>query len=145
MNVSCVDAPPAEGRLRLLSPADKWLMNSSYGNDPKILKAMGPATVVIHPDDAAARGIGDGDPVHLANEVCALPFVAKVSDMITPGALLTTKSRWPKWSEGAANVNLMHRARKTDMGESTAVHATEVTIALAPPSAQPAPTITRAT
>jgi len=34
-------------------------MNSSYGNDPKILKAMGPATVVIHPDDAAARGIGD--------------------------------------------------------------------------------------
>ncbi len=34
-------------------------MNSSYGNDPKILKAMGPAMVVIQPDDAAARGIGD--------------------------------------------------------------------------------------
>ncbi len=129
-----VDAPPAEGRLRLLSPADKWLMNSSYGNDPKILKAMGPATVVIHPDDAAARGIGGGDPVRLADEACALTFVAKVSDIITPGALLTTKSRWPKWSEGAANVNLLHRARKTDMGESTAVHATEVTIALAAPS-----------
>ena len=105
---------------------------------------------MIHPDDADARGIGEGDAVRLANEACALPFVAKVSDMITPGALLTTKSRWPKWSEGAAsegaaNVNLLHRARKTDMGESAAVHATEVTIALAPPSAQPAPTITRAT
>ena len=89
---------------------------------------------VIHPDGADARGIGEGDAVRLANEACALPFVAKVSDMITPGALLTTKSRWPKWSEGAASVNLLHRARKTDMGESTAVHATEVTIALAPPS-----------
>ncbi len=54
--------------------------------------------------------------------------------MITPGVLLTSKSRWPKRSEGAANVNLLHRARKTDMGESTAVHATEVTIALAAPS-----------
>ncbi len=43
----------------MLSPADKWLMNSSYGNDTKILKAMGPAMVVIHPDDAAARGIGN--------------------------------------------------------------------------------------
>ncbi len=41
-------------------------MNSSYGNDPKILKAMGPATVVIHPDDAAARGIGEGDAVRLS-------------------------------------------------------------------------------
>jgi anaerobic selenocysteine-containing dehydrogenase len=129
-----VDAPPAKGRLRLLSPADKWLMNSSYGNDPKILKTMGPATVVIHPDDAAARGIGEGDPVRLANEAGALPFVAKISDMITPGALLTTKSRWPKRTEGTANVNLLHQARKTDMGESTAVHGTEVTIALAAPS-----------
>ncbi len=43
----------------MLSPADKWLMNSSYGNDPKILKAMGSAMVVIQPDDAAARGIGN--------------------------------------------------------------------------------------
>jgi anaerobic selenocysteine-containing dehydrogenase len=129
-----VDTPPAKGRLRLLSPADKWLMNSSYGNDPKILKAMGPATVVIHPDDAAAHGIGEGDPVRLANEAGALSFVAKVSDMITPGTLLTTKSRWPKRSEGAANVNLLHRARKTDMGESTAVHATEVTITPDAPS-----------
>ncbi len=34
-------------------------MNSSYGNDPKILKAMGSAMVVIQPDDAAARGIGN--------------------------------------------------------------------------------------
>jgi anaerobic selenocysteine-containing dehydrogenase len=139
-----VDAPSAKGRLRLLSPADKWLMNSSYGNDPKILEAMGPATLVIHPDDAAARGIGEGDAVRLANEAGSLTFVAKVSDIITPGVLLTTKSRWPKRTEGAANVNLLHRARKTDMGESTAVHATEVTIALAAPD-QPAPTITRAT
>ncbi len=109
-------------------------MNSSYGNDPKILETMGPATVVIHPDDAAARGIGEGDAVRLANEAGALIFVAKVSKMITPGVLLTTKGRWPKWSEGAANVNLLHRARKTDMGVSATVHATEVTITLAAPS-----------
>jgi len=42
--------------------------------------------------------------------------------------------RDPLQIEGAANVNLLHRARKTDMDESTAVHATEVTIALAAPS-----------
>ncbi len=42
--------------------------------------------------------------------------------------------RDPLQIEGAANVNLLHRARKTDMGESTAVHATEVTVARAVPS-----------
>jgi anaerobic selenocysteine-containing dehydrogenase len=126
-----VDAPPAKGRLRLLSPADKLLMNSSYGNDPKILEVMGPATLAIHPEDAAAGGIADGDRVRLATEAGELTFLAKISDMITPGALLTTKSCWPKCSEGNANVNLLHRAQKTDMGESTSVHATEVTITLA--------------
>ena len=33
------EARPVGGELRLLSPASKWLMNSSFGNDPKILKA----------------------------------------------------------------------------------------------------------
>ena len=31
------EARPVGGELRLLSPASKWLMNSSFGNDPKIL------------------------------------------------------------------------------------------------------------
>ncbi|MBT6203696.1 MAG: molybdopterin-dependent oxidoreductase, partial [Rhodospirillaceae bacterium] len=31
-----VDDHPSEGHLRLLSPAGKWLMNSSYGNDPRL-------------------------------------------------------------------------------------------------------------
>ena len=85
-------------------------------------------------EDVSQLTFAEGDAVRLANEAGALTFVAKVSDMISPGVLLTTKSRWPKRSEGAANVNLLHRARKTDMGESTAVHATEVTITLATPS-----------
>jgi len=35
------EARPVDGELRLLSPASKWLMNSSFGNDPKILKQLG--------------------------------------------------------------------------------------------------------
>jgi anaerobic selenocysteine-containing dehydrogenase len=33
------EARPVGGELRLLSPASKWLMNSSFGNDPKVLGA----------------------------------------------------------------------------------------------------------
>lgn len=122
------DAAPGEGLFRLLSPADKWLMNSSYGNDPKIVEMMGPAEVILHPEDAAALGVGEGEPVTLSNALGNLSFEARLSDAVPRRTLLALKSRWPK-SEGAgANVNLLHQAQKTDMGESTSVHGTLVSV-----------------
>ena len=123
------DARPGEGRLRLLSPATSWLMNSSYGNDPRIGEKLGLATVVLHPDDAAARGIADGDSVELSNETGRLTMNACLAPMMPAGVALARKSRWPKLTPGHANVNVLNAGRKTDMGESTAVHGTEVTVA----------------
>ncbi|HUL10436.1 MAG TPA: molybdopterin-dependent oxidoreductase [Candidatus Acidoferrum sp.] len=123
------DARPDGGRLRLLSPATSWLMNSSYGNDPKIGEKLGRPTVVLHPDDAAARGIVDGDSVELSNETGRLTMNACVAPMMPAGVALARKSRWPKLTPQRANVNLLYDGRKADMGESTAVHGTEVTIA----------------
>ena len=122
-----VDPPPRDGRLRLLSPAGKWLMNSSYGNDPRIRELMGEPTVAIHPDDADRLDVADGRRVMLANEAGELAMTAVVSDVVAPGALLADKSRWPR-EEGGRNVNLLHVPRKTDMGESTSVHGVEVTV-----------------
>lgn len=128
-----VDPRPANGRFRLLSPADKWLMNSSYGNDPRVDELMGKPLVTIHPDDAGALEIADGAKVSLSNDAGSLTFTARIADDIPPGTLLTHKSRWPKMrgggaDGGGANVNLLHIPQKTDMGESTSVHATEVRI-----------------
>ena len=39
------DPEPKDGKLRLISPAANWLMNSSFGNDRNVLKMMGPETV----------------------------------------------------------------------------------------------------
>ncbi|MBR01997.1 MAG: hypothetical protein CL394_01565 [Acidiferrobacteraceae bacterium] len=103
-------------------------MNSSFGNDPGVINMMGPATVVIHPQTASSMSIGNGERVRLSNESGELELTAHVSDMITPGALLAYKSRWLKTEKNRANVNVLHVPRKTDMGESTSVHATEVTI-----------------
>src|SRR5690606_19108255 len=111
--------------LRLLSPAGKWLMNSLYGNDPRVRELMGEATVAIHPDDARRLGVADGRTVTLRNEAGQLTLRAVVSDVIPPGSLLTDKSRWPGLEHGV-NVNLLHVPQKTDMGESTSVHGVEV-------------------
>ena len=127
-----IDSTSAPSKLRLLSPADKWLMNSSFGNDPRIQKQLGPALVVIHPETANPLKIRDGDQVRLSNELGELDLTATLSDAITPGALLSYKSRWLKTESTPGNVNVLQAPAKTDMGESSSVHGTEVTISKIP-------------
>ncbi|MDE0418692.1 MAG: molybdopterin-dependent oxidoreductase [bacterium] len=120
------DPPPEDGRFRLLSPAGRWLMNSSYGNDPRIGELLGTPTVTVHPDDARSCGVSTGDEVRLSNDAGSLTMVAVVSDSVPTRVLMTDKSRWP--GPGGTNVNHLHIPRKSDMGESTCVHGVEVTL-----------------
>jgi anaerobic selenocysteine-containing dehydrogenase len=118
--------PVAEsGRLRVLSPASAWLMNSSYGNDAAVRERLGPAAAILNPEEAAARGLTDGQEVVLENETGSLPLVVQVSEEAPPGAVLVHKSRWPKAEPSRANVNALNPGRKTDMAESSCVHGVE--------------------
>ncbi|MFZ5673063.1 MAG: molybdopterin-containing oxidoreductase family protein [Pseudomonadota bacterium] len=120
------DALPAPGHVRILSPASLWLMNSSYGNDKVIRRRLGPPTIMLHPQDAAANGFAEGDPVLLANETGQLSVTVAVSDAAQPGVGIVHKGRWPGTAPDEGNVNALVSARKSDMAESTAVHGTEV-------------------
>jgi anaerobic selenocysteine-containing dehydrogenase len=120
------DPLPARGRIRVLSPASLWLMNSSYGNDEVIRRRLGPATIALHPDDAAEAGFAEGDPVVLANATGRLSLAVALSEATQRGVGIVHKGRWPGASPGAANVNALVSGRKSDMAESTAVHGTEV-------------------
>ena len=122
------DARPAGGRLRLLSPASPWLMNDSYANDPKVAEQLGTATVTLHPDDAAERGLAGGDAVRLANDTGSLVLAVALSDAVPRGAALSHKGRWPGRESQGANVNVLNPGVKSDMGESTCVHGVEVTV-----------------
>src|SRR5262249_5578684 len=98
------DPRPAGGRLRVLSPASAWLLNSSYGNDARVRARLGPAEVFIHPDEASARGLAPGAPVVLHNECGRLPLTLAVSEAVPPGVALVHKGRWPKLDASGANV-----------------------------------------
>lgn len=120
------DPRPEKGRLRILSPASLWLMNSSYGNDETICKRLGPPTMTLHPDDAAEGGFVEGDAIVLSNEGGELPLSVTISNATQPGVGIVHKGRWPGTSVGDANVNTLVLGRKSDIAESTTVHGTEV-------------------
>ena len=125
------DARPSDGRLRLLTPASPWLMNDSFANDAKIARRLGAASIGLHPEDAADRGLAHGDRVVAANDVGRLELVVEITDAVPRGVVYSPKGRWPKREPGGANVNALNPGEASDMGASTSVHCVEVTLTAA--------------
>lgn len=123
-----VDAAPAAGRVRLLTPASKWRLNDSYANDPHLAEQAGAASVWLATADAARLGIADGTAVRLTNELGAITLTARLDAALPAGTAVSYKGRWPRLEAGGANVNWLYDARVADMGESTAVHSVEVAL-----------------
>jgi anaerobic selenocysteine-containing dehydrogenase len=119
------DARAAHGRLRVLSPASEWTMNSSYANDSKIAHRMRVASVLVHPQEAAARNVAEGDKVELSNEHGRLELIVETTSNVPPGVALVHKGRWPKLDPNRANVNILNPGNKSDIGESSCVHGVE--------------------
>ena len=122
------DPRPVDGRLRLLSPASPWLLNDSFANDAKIAKQIGAATVALHPDDAAERGLAEGDEAVMTNATGRLQLSVTLSDAVPRGVAYSPKGRWPKREPSRANVNTLNPGERADMGESTSVHGVEVMV-----------------
>lgn len=128
------DARPAAGRLRLLSPAHDWLMNTSFGNVARIQARIGKSHIALHPLDAAERRLGAGDAALVHNECGRLTLAVALSEDIPRGVALIHKGRWLSAESGHANVNVLNPGAKSDMGESTAVHSVEVLVQGAAPA-----------
>ena len=122
------DTQPTNNRFRLLSPASRWRLNDSYANDTNIQQRAGQAGVTLHPDDAAQLGVTNGTRVRLANETGQLELTATIDAIAPRGVALAHKGRWPKLEADRHNVNTLNPGIRSDMGESSSVHSTEVTI-----------------
>ena len=122
------DPRPARDRLRLLSPASPWLLNDSFANDAKLTRRIGAATVMMHPADAADRGLAVGDAVRLESDVGRLNLTVELSEGLPRGVIYSPKGRWPKREPGMVNVNALNPGVESDMGRSTSVHGIEVTV-----------------
>lgn len=122
------DPRPAHGRLRLLSPASGFTMNDSFANVAKLARRAGPPSVALHPADASARGLREGDEALLSNDAGSLRLRVTVAEDVPRGVAYSAKGRWPKREASGANVNVLNDGQKTDMGDSSSVHSVEVVV-----------------
>jgi len=82
--------------LHLISnqPADKLHSQLDHGAVSRAGKRKGREPAMLHPDDAAARGIAEGDIVRVFNGRGACLCCATLSDAIRPGVVQVSTGAW---------------------------------------------------
>ncbi len=97
---------PATYPLVFLTPHSKWRIHSTYGNSPWLAEIHGGRPrLLLHPDDAAARGVADGDQVEVFNTRGALRAWAQVSTAARSGAVTLPEGWWPRDFAAGRGVN----------------------------------------
>lgn len=115
--------------LSLLSAKPHQFINSCFANLPKHAKIEGQPFVMLHPDDAAQRGIFPGDLVRVFNRRGSFQVIAAVTDATQAGIVVAPLGHWRKLSKANNTINAATSAQFVDMGRAAVVGDSLVEIA----------------
>jgi anaerobic selenocysteine-containing dehydrogenase len=88
------EALAARFPLALITPKTHLFLNSTFANQQRQHSAQPRPELVLHPDDAAARGIEDGALARVFNDRGDFACVARVSDDARPGVVVAPMGWW---------------------------------------------------
>ncbi|WP_425475371.1 molybdopterin-containing oxidoreductase family protein [Shinella oryzae] len=93
-HVEIIETPDAEHPFRLATSPARTFLNSSFTEMKSSREREGRPEVMIHPEDARANAIAEGDVVQLGNARGDIRLHAKVTDAVKPGVLIA-EGIWP--------------------------------------------------
>jgi molybdopterin guanine dinucleotide-containing S/N-oxide reductase-like protein len=130
--------PPVESRwgeaaknypLELLARKNDNYMNSTFANLPghRKMEARTNQKLEMHPEDAEARGLGEGDLVRVFNDRGVIELTAMLNAHL-PAGVVAARLDWAKLHPGGANVNALTSERLTDIGGGATFYSTLVQV-----------------
>ena len=130
--------PPTESRwgeaakrypLELLARKADNYMNSTFANleGHRKMESRTNQRLEIHPSDAAARNLADGDPVRIFNDRGTLQLTAMLNPSLPPG-VVAARLDWAKLHPDGSNVNALTSERLTDIGAGATFYSTLVEV-----------------
>ncbi len=130
--------PPVESRwgsgaerypLEFLGRKGDNYMNSTFANleGHRMMEAANRRRLEIHPDDARARGIADGDAVRIFNDRGSLRLTAMINGSV-PQGVVAGRLDWAKLHPEGENVNVLTSERLTDLGRGATFYSVLVEV-----------------
>jgi len=112
--------------LMLITPSSTRRTNATFGGCGQ---SDGAEVLEIHPRDAGARDIYEGDSVRLWNAMGEVELRATISDAMQPGVVYSPKGMWLRSSETGQTVNALLSADiRTDIFDGACYNDTFVEV-----------------
>ncbi|MEX8193827.1 molybdopterin-containing oxidoreductase family protein [Comamonas guangdongensis] len=112
------EAPTTEFPLAMISPPARNFLNSTFANVASLARVEERPLLELHPDDAAARGIADGDMLRVFNARGEHVCHAAINGRARAGVVVGLGLWWRKHGENGTNVNELTHQRLTDIGRA---------------------------
>jgi anaerobic selenocysteine-containing dehydrogenase len=113
---------------RLATSPSRSYLNTSFNETPSSQAREGAPSVMIHPDDAAAYAIADGDAVTLGNMRGETTLTAKLFDGVRRGVLIAESVHPNKSHIGGRGINMLTGAESVAPVGGAAFHDNKVWI-----------------
>src|SRR3974390_806070 len=113
---------------RLATSPSRSYLNTSFNETPSSQAREGAPSVMIHPDDAAALRIADGDAVTLGNMRGETTLTAKLLDGVRRGVLIAESVHPNKAHIGGRGINMLTGAQAVAPFGGAAFHDNKVWI-----------------
>jgi anaerobic selenocysteine-containing dehydrogenase len=130
-------AEDGDGSLFCISPPAHSFLNSTFVNVERLQAREGEPLLWVHPDDARARGLTDGEPVDVHNENGSVQLTCQITTDIMPGTVLAPGVWWSKLSPDGRNINQLTSQEEADMGAGALFYDVRVFVQPALPAPEP--------
>ncbi len=117
------ELPPSPYPLTLISPASERTVSSTLGELPRP-----EVRLVMHPEDAAPRGIETGNTVAIVNELGEVRCRARVDTSVRPGTVVLPKGLWRHSTQNGSTVNALVSDALTDFAGGATFNDTRVEV-----------------
>ena len=115
--------------LAMISPPARNFLNSTFVNVKSLRDMEGEPLLEIHPQDAQARQVNDGDMVRVFNARGSYHCKAQVTTRAQPGMVEGLGVWWRKLGPNHTNVNELTSQLLTDMGRAPVFYDCTVQVA----------------
>lgn len=119
-----------EGALpfRLMTAPNPYALNATFYEQEDLRRKQGGMRLQMNPEDAAAKGIVDGERVVAFNELGEVTFLLSVTDKVPAGVVVAEGVWWLAYAPGSRSVNALTSQRLTDMGGGSTFYDNRVDV-----------------